>query len=897
MKDKRPNPEDLLEVAEEEARQGENGKLRIYLGAAPGVGKTYSMLEDAQAKRNEGLDVVVGVVESHGRKEIDALLSGLEILSRQMIDYRGMKLTEFDLDAALKRNPGLILIDEMAHTNAPGLRHEKRWQDIKELLDRGIDVYTTVNVQHIESRKDDVAKIIHIHIKESVPDLMFEIADTIELVDLPPEDLLKRLEEGKVYFPQQAELAKVHFFRVGNLIALREIALRYTADRVGADVLLYRRGQGIKHIWPTRDKILVCIGPGESNKLIRSAWRIAKSLNAEWVAVYVDVPRLQSSEEERNRAVHKLRLAEKLGAHTRLIVGVDIVKEIISFAREQNITQIMVWKNSHQTWRDYFKIWKNISSGRRVFTFSSLADKIVRNSGEIDVYVMTGEREVSKLPPAVPLKRQFLWESYVAAVAIVGVATLIDYFLFPILNATNLIMIYFFGVFLVAIYDKMLPTIFTAILSVLVCSFLFLPPYYTFAVFDSSYLLSIALMFFIALTINYYTVISRREATRAGHAERQIARLHSLSRQLATTRGVDKLLNIGVEYIAEILECDVQALLPDDVHLVVRAKSPTEWTLDAKELSVAQWVNDLGQMAGLGTDTLPFSKALYIPLLASRGTIGVLSIRPKSAERLLTPEEMHLLESFAHQLAITIEADLHHDQTKKSELLTETDRVRSGLLKSFSHDLQTPLVSIMGSASTLIEVGPDLEKKKIQQLQSNIFIESDQLNRLINNLLQITNLETQVIQLNKELCSLEDIIFHVLGSPGKKILNRDITVNFPANLPKITVDQGLMQEVMHNLIDNAVKFTPPESLIKIFAVVDRDTLIVSIEDQGPGILGDELNSLFEKFYRGKLVTIERGMGLGLTVCRTLIKAHGGEIWAENRKEGGAAFRFSLPLGD
>ena len=895
MNENRPNPEDLLKVAQQQERQQERGKLRIYLGAAPGVGKTYSMLEDARAKREHGLDIVVGVVESHGRHEIDALLHGLEILPRQIIDYRGMKLTEFDLDKALKRNPGIILIDEMAHTNAPGLRHEKRWQDINELLDHGIDVYTTVNVQHIDSRKDDVAKIIHIPIKESVPDYLFEMADSIELIDLPPEDLLKRLNEGKVYFPQQAELAKEHFFRVGNLIALREMALRYTADRVGEDVLSYRRGQGIKHIWPTREKILVCVGPGESNRLIRSASRIAKSLNAEWTAIYVDVPRLQASEEERNRAIHKLRLAERLGADTRLIVGTDIVKEIMSFAHEQNISQIMIWKNSRQTWRKIFKLWKNVTLGRRGFSFSSLADTIVRQSGEIDVYVMTGGApEEAKEIPITPVPRKFSWRSYLASLGVVLVATLIDYLLFPYLNATNLIMIYFFGVFLVAIYDKALPTIFAALLSILVCSFLFLPPYYAFALENTEYLLSIILLLIIALTINHYTVLSRREANRARDAERRIARLHTLSRQLATMRGVDRLLNIGVEYTGEILNSDVQALLPENGTLKVHAKSATDWALDAKELSVAQWVYDQGQVAGLGTDTLPYSQALYIPLLASQSTMGVLSIRPKE-EKVLTPEKRHLLEAFAHQLAITIEADLHHEQTKKTELQTETNKVRSTLLKSFSHDLRTPLVSIMGAANKLIEVGTDIENQNIQQLHKNIFIESEQLDRLINNLLKMTNFETQSIPLNKEFCSLSELIHFVLDSPSIKMLKRHITVNLPENLPLMPLDSMLIQEVLHNLIDNAVKFTPLATVIEVSAQVVKDRVIVSIEDQGPGLLSDELTNLFDKFYRGKMITVERGMGLGLAVCRTIINAHGGEIWAENRKEGGAAFRFSLPF--
>ncbi len=896
MDEQRPNPEELLKVAQQEERHEELGKLRIYLGAAPGVGKTYSMLEDAQAKREQGLDVLVGVVESHGRQEIDQLLKGLEILPRQIVDYRGMKLTEFDLDGALKRNPGIILIDEMAHTNAPGLRHEKRWQDIKELLDRGINVYTTVNVQHIESRKDDVAKILHIPIKEFVPDSMFELADTIELVDLPPEDLLKRLNEGKVYFPQQAELAKEHFFREGNLIALREIALRYTADRVGEDVLLYRRGQGIKRIWPTREKILVCIGPGESNKLIRSASRIAKSLNAEWTAIYVDVPRMQVSEEERNRAIHKLRLAQRLGADTRLLVGTDIVKELINFAHEHNITQIMIWKSSKKTWHDFFRLWKNITLGRRGFTFSSLADTIVRYSGEIDVYVMTGEPDSKKEYTPVPkfIQRRFSWEGYLVALAVVGVSTMLNFVLYRYLSASDLILSYFYGVFILAIYGRTMPMITAALLSTILCNYLFVFPYYTFAFENPSYLYHALLSFIMALVINQYMVLSRREASRARLAERRIARLHTLSRQLATMRGVDRLLNIGVEYIGEILDCDVQALLLENSSLKVHAKSPTDWELDAKELSVAQWVYDQGRVAGLGTDTLPYSLALYIPLVASEGAIGVLSIRPKGEEKLLTPEKMHLLEAFAHQLAITIEADLHHEQSQKTELQTEANRVRSSIVQSFSKDFRSPLESIMGAANTLIQVGKGLEDNKIQQLHKNIFLESEQLDRLINNLLKIDHYETQKIPINKEFYSLKDLINFVLSSSSIIMLKRQITVNLAENLPLVPVDAMLVQEVIHNLIDNAVKFTPPNTPIDISAQVINDRVVVSIEDRGPGLDTAELSSLFDKFYRGKMITIERGMGLGLAVCRTIVNAHGGEIWAENRKGGGASFRFSLP---
>lgn len=658
MKEKRPSPEELLKIAHKELKEKELGKLRIYLGAAPGVGKTYTMLQDAQMKRQEGLEVLVGVVESHGRKEIETLLKGFEILPRQSVEYRGIQLTEFDLDSALKRNPSLILIDEMAHTNAPGLRHEKRWQDIKELLDRGINVYTTVNVQHIESRKDDVAKIIHTHIKESVPDSMFEIADTIELVDLPPEDLIKRLHEGKVYFPEQIEIAKDNFFRIGNLFALREIALRYTADLVGADVLLYRQGQHIQQIWPTREKILVCVGPGHSNKLIRTAARIANSLQAEWVAIHVDTPWLQTSADDRNRAVEKLRLAEKLGAETRLIVGTDIVKEILAFAQEQNITQIIVWKSTHISWRFLLKNWRTIIPGKHGMTFSSLADKIVRNSGDINVYVMTGEKEEIHRTAPTRKKRNILWEYFFMATGICAATTLIIYLLFPILNIISLIMIYFAGVILVALYGKIWPTIYATLLSGALCLYLFLPPYYVLSISDTGYFFSLVLMLATALIVSYFTMISQRQASRARYAERQIALLHYLTRKLAKTRGIDKLLNIAVTRIAEMLDCEVLALLPHDKVLTVHARSNSGWNLDDKELSVAQWVYELGQEAGLGTDTLPFSQALYVPLSVPQGTIGVLSLRPHTKNQLLSPEQMRLLEAFANQLAVALEAEL-----------------------------------------------------------------------------------------------------------------------------------------------------------------------------------------------------------------------------------------------
>lgn len=879
MSAQRPNPEKLLQRVQVEERKEKRGKLKIYLGAAPGVGKTHEMLHDAQEERAKGLDVVIGVVESHGRKEIEEMLKAFEILPRQTLDYHGKPLLEFDLDAAFKRHPGLILIDEMAHTNAPGLRHTKRWQDIKELLDRGINVYTTLNVQHIESLNDDVAQIIHAPIKETVPDSMIELADTIELVDLPPEALLKRLEEGKVYIPEQAMLAAEHFFRRGNLIALRELALRVTAAHVGTEVLLYRQDEGIKHIWPIRDKILVCVGPKpEAIKLIRAAKRIANSLQAEWLAVYIDTPK--ASENSRNSAIQNLHLAEQLGAKTRVLSGFDIVNEVMNFAREQNVTQIMIWKQIRTRWQDWFR--------------QNLADELVRQSEEIDVYIMTGIASEVKIKKITAREYSIPWKEYLIGISIVTLATVVNFIFYPYLAASNLIMVYLLGVIIVALKGQAGPSILASILSVLAYDFFFIPPFYSFAVSDVQYVFTLIIMLLVTQIISHLTIRIRNQAESARFIQHQTSELYTLSQQLSSQRGVDKLLETGVQFIADAIDGEVLALLPINDQLEIHGNTMSEQALDSKEQGIARWVYELGQMAGFGTDTLSFSKALYLPLLTSHGAIGVLRILPKQ-QPLFPPEKMRFLEACANQIALALEVDRLQEQTKKSELKTETDRVRNTLLQSVSHDLRVPLVSIMAAASMQIEMAKQLKPDENIKLAKNIYLETEQLSRLINNLLQVSYLESDVAKLQKKPSSLYETINTVIKTSTKKLGKRPVNINVSGDLPKISFDNILLQEVFINLIDNAVKFTPPLSSIDITAVVEGDHLLVSVEDHGPGIVTDEVDKLFEKFYRGRLLTTERGLGLGLAICRMIIDAHGGKMWAENRKDGGAVFRFTLPL--
>ena len=880
MEDKRLNPEKLLQRAQAEALKEKHGKLKIYLGAAPGVGKTYEMLHDALAEQAKGLDVVVGVVESHGRGEIESMLKDFEVLPRQIIDYRGKQLLEFDFDAALKRHPGLILIDEMAHTNASNLRHAKRWQDIKEFLDRGIDVYTTLNVQHIESLNDDIAQIIHAPIKETVPDSMIEIADTIELIDIPPDELLKRLQEGKVYIPEQATLAAEHFFRKGNLIALRELALRVTAERVGAEVLLYRQGEGITHIWPIKDKILVCVDPKpESIKLIRAAKRIANSLQAEWIAIYIDTPQLQSSE-IRNNAIQNLHLAEQLGADTRVLTGFDIVKEIMNFAREQNVTQIMIWKHIRKHWQDWFH--------------RNLADELVRHSDEIDVYIMTGVPSEVKPKKNLSLAHPIPWKVYLIAIGIVTLTTMINVLLYPFLAASNLIMVYLLGVTIVALFGRTGPSILASIFSVLAYDFFFTPPFYSFAVSDIEYVFTFIVMLLVTQVISHLTILIRNQAETARLIQHQTSVLYTLSRQLSSTRGIDKLLQTGIQFIANNFDSNVLVLLPVNNHLEIHGKFNAEQTIDIKEQGIAQWVYELGQIAGFGTDTLTFSKALYLPLLTSHGTIGVLRVLPKN-QQLFTPEQMRSLEACANQIALALEVDHLQDIMNKSALHTETNRVRNDLLQTFSHDLRAPLISIIGFASTQIEMAKELKTNEIEKLGRSIYSESEQLSRLINNILQITYLESGSIKLQKQLASLKDTITTVVKMLSQKLGERPLHINVSKDLPNIPFDVTLIQEVFINLIDNAIKFSEDNTPIDITVVLDKENLIVNIEDRGPGIVPDEKDKLFEKFYRGRQITTERGLGLGLAICREIIKAHGGKIWAENRVDDGASFCFTLPL--
>jgi len=878
----RPDPEALLaRVKEEEARQL-RGKLKIFLGAAAGVGKTYAMLEAAREQKADGVDVLVGYAETHGRVETDALLVGLDMLPPRAVDYRGTSLREFDLDAALVRHPALILVDELAHTNAPGSRHAKRWQDVVELLDAGINVYTTMNVQHLETLNDVVAKITGVVVRETVPDSVFEQADDVELIDLPPDELLERFKDGKVYMPDQAQEAVRNFFRKGNLIALRELALRRTAERVDAQMRVYMHEHAIEKSWPTAERLLVCISPGpESARLVRAGKRMADRLGAPWVAAYVETPaQLRLPPEIRDRVTQTLRLAEQLGAETVRLPGQQMSEAILAFAHDRNVTKIVVGKPRR-------RLWTRILIG-------SIVDALVQGSGDIDIYVISADKEQQAVPPA--LGRRAIpsdWAPYGWAMAVVALATGTAWLTLPFFELANLVMVYLLGIVVVATRYGRGPSLVASIASVAALDFFFVPPVFTFAVSDVRYLFTFVVMLVVGLVTSSLAARIRMQAEAARHREQRTAALYAMSRELASTRGLDELLKIAVRHISEVFRSQIIVLLPEPGDNSLVSWTGGQFTLDSNDLGVAKWVHEHHQAAGLGTATLPGATALYLPLQAPRGPVGVLGIRPADRHALDSPDQLHQLETFANQTALAMERAHLADEAQQAQVRVETERLRNSLLSSVSHDLRTPLATITGAATTMLDNTAKLDAKTRQELLESVREEADRLNRLVQNLLEMTRLESGALQLRKEWHPVEEVIGAALSRLGKQLAGRRVDTHVPPDLPLAPIDDVLIEQVLVNLLDNAVKYTPGTSPIRILATSSGEAVTVEVADRGPGLPRGEEDRVFEKFYRG--TTGGRGAGLGLAIAQGIVKAHGGHIWAQNLPEGGVAFLFTLPV--
>jgi len=885
MDDQRPDPEALLKRAQEEQIRESRGKLKIFFGATAGVGKTYSMLQAAHEQLLDGVDAVIGWVETHNRAETRALLQGLEILPPRTVEYHGVTLREFDLDAALTRRPQLILMDELAHSNSPGSRHPKRWQDVQELLGAGINVYTTVNVQHLESLNDVVAQITGIVVRETIPDSILEQADDVELVDLSPDDLLARLKEGKVYVPEQAKEASQNFFKKGNLIALRELALRRTADRVDAEMQTYRRDHSVARTWPAAECILVCVNlKPRGPRLVRTARRMAASLHAKWIAVYVQTSRhLHLPGPERERVAQTLRLAERLGAETLTLSGDHVSQEILNYARKRNVTKIIVGKPVRARWREW--------------VFGSVVSDLVRNSGEIDVYVITGEAGETRALASGVWQRSSNPREYGRAALVVAACSALAWVMFPYFAQSNLVMVYLLGIVVVAIRYGHGPSVLASVLSVVAFDFFFVPPFFTFAFSNPQYLLTFGVMLVIALQISRLTGRIRQQAEVARQRAWRTEVLYSMSRELATTRLVENLTRVASRHIREVFDSQVAVLLPDPArHLVLGSGEENAFTVEERERGVAQWAFEHHEMAGLGTETLRGAGALYLPLLGSRGTVGVLAVKPDQPNGLQSPEQLHLLETFAGQFALAIERALLARDAERSQVQAETERMRNMILSSVSHDLRTPLATITGAASSLLDGGEGIGPGPRQELVQAIYDEAHRLDRQVKNLLDMTRLEAGAVRIQKEWHPIEEVVGAALTRLEARLRGHPVTTQFPPDLPLVRIDGVLIEQVLINLLENALRYTPANSPIELSASeVDR-AILFDVADRGPGLPQGEEQRIFDKFYRVGTAR-EGGVGLGLTICRGIIDAHGGRIWAENRPSGGALFRFTLPLDE
>jgi two-component system sensor histidine kinase KdpD len=888
MTERRPDPDELLARVREEEKQSTRGKLTIFFGAAPGVGKTYTMLEAARLEvENQHTDVVVGVVETHGRYETGSVLIGLELLPRRAVEHRGIMLEEFDLDAALKRHPGLILVDELAHTNGPGSRHPKRWQDVVELLDAGIDVFTTLNVQHLESLNDVVAQITGVVVRETIPDAVFDKAYEVRVVDLPVDELLDRLNEGKVYIADHAAARAVeNFFKEGNLIALRELALRRTAERVEAKMRGYKAAHGIEESWHTGERVLVCISASpNSSRLIRAARRMATSLHAELVGVYVETPAsIRMSAEDRERLAVHMRLVEALGGDPVTLREEDAAAETVRYARKRNVTKIVVGKPTHPRWRDILK--------------RSFLDDLVRQSQEIDVYVISGASGERVRPPRSERRTPGALEAsgYLAGAVVVVSSALVSWFLFGRAQLTDVVMVFLLGVVVVSMRFGYGPSLLAALLSVLTFDFLFVPPYFSFAVTDLSHMTTFCVMLFVALVISHLTKRIRDQADSARGRERRTASLYAVSRELGIASSRAALLEVAARHVREVFYAKVAVLLPkSDRDLEIVHADEGTFSAGDKDLGVAEWAWLNQRVAGAGTDTLPLSRALFVPLLGSRGRVGVLALYPSAESRLDDPDERQLLLTIGGLVGLAIERTELAEEARRASLRMETEQLRNALLSSVSHDLRTPLGVVTGATSALLEENGSMSEATRHELLRTAHEEALRLNRLVRNLLDMTRLEAGALKVHTDLQSLEEIIGSALDRLDDRLRGRPVHTDVPGDLPLVPFDAILIEQVLINLLENATKYTPAGTAIDISARAREKEVEVIVADHGPGVPAQAAERVFDKFYRIREGE-GGGVGLGLTICRGIVSAHGGRIWVEGRPGGGAAFRFTLPRG-
>jgi two-component system sensor histidine kinase KdpD len=879
----RASPEALLALAKKEGR----GHLKIFLGAAPGVGKTYAMLTSARVEKVGGRDVVAGLVETHGRRETEALLEGYEVLPRQSIIYRNQVMKEFDVDAALARRPSLLLVDEYAHTNVPGSKHPKRWQDINELLEAGIDVWTTLNIQHLESLNEVIQQITKVRVRETVPDSVFDKADEIVLVDFPPDELLKRLAEGKVYVQETAERAVQSFFKPQNLTALRELALRRAAERIDSALVDRMQAQAIEGPWAAGERILACIGPDPySLGIVRTAKRLADLMDAPWIAVTVEKPGHPLKEAHRRRVDEALKLAETLGADTSTLVGNDLIAELLRFARFENVTQIVIGRSRGGLIAQLF--------GR------SLPHELVRRADDIAIHVVTGraESESRFRFPRLSLPTDFAIAPYAWSTLVVAIAVLVGEVMTMVTLFPNVSMIFLMAVLFPAVLFGIWPAIYASFLSFLGYNFFFIEPLYTLTVAQPHELF--ALFVFLAVAIITSTLAGRirEQAQTAANRMRATRRLYEFTKKLSALVSLDAITEAAATEINASLGRPTVVLRAEDGVLMLCAAWPPEDALDTASMTAARWAFEKDEPAGSATSTLPIVPWYFVPLRTPRSRVGVLGIGQASADEALDSESRALFDALAEQTAAALERASLAREMVTARTAAETERVRNTLLASISHDFRTPLASILGSATSLLEYGkkltPDTQKDLLVQIKS----EAEGLDEMIRNLLAITRIDAGVLELRQDWVDLREVVERTVSAARRRGAEQKISVNMPDNMPPVRADATLAEQAIGNVVGNAVKHTPPGANVAVDGEVTDDAVVIRVTDDGPGIPAEVLPRVFEKFFRAPSSDAARaegseGTGLGLAIAKGIMEAHGGSISAASPADVGHGTRMIM----
>lgn len=879
----RPDPDVLLAELQRDEAAARRGRLKIFFGACAGVGKTYAMLAAANTLAGEGRDVVVGVVETHGRQETEAQLAGIEQLPRREVVQGGSQFAEFDLDAALARKPSLLLVDELAHSNAPGCRHNKRWQDVEELLAAGIDVWTALNVQHLESLNDIVGQITGIRVRETVPDRVFDAADEVSLVDLPPEELLRRLQAGKVYLPEQAQRAQQNFFRKGNLLALRELALRRTADRVDAQMRAYRNDRAIQPVWQARERLLVCIdAEAGSERLVRRAARLAAKLQADWLAVYVETPALQRLPEQRRQGVLKtLALAQELGAETAVLAGSDLAATLVAYARSRNVSQFVLGAGRRH---GFARLWRPV-----------LASQLARLADDIDTCCValddpTPRESLASQASSLLFDHEtgaHRRRGYAETLIATAIVTALAAGLLNVFDLANVVMVYLLLVVLVSIRYGRPAGILASVTSVLAFDFFFVEPRLSFTVADTQYLFTFGMLLAVALLISQLAARLRFEARVATYRERRTRALYELGRELAGALTVESVLEISQRQLGALFQARIQVFLPTR-----EDELPDEPAEPPFDVGVARWVFSQQEPAGLGTRTLPGNAAYYLPLKAPMRVRGVLALVPVQSALVFLPEQQRLLDACVSQVAQSLER-LHFVEIAQEALVAmSSERLRNGVLSAVSHDLRTPLTTLSGLTGLLADNSLSGEERSelVQAIQGEV----RRMTQQVGNLLEMARLQSGV-QLKHEWQLLDEVVGSALAATDRVLQAHRVELALAPDLPMLHIDAVLIERVLVNLLENAAKYTPAGSTVTLSAQRQADAVRISVSDNGPGLPAGKAERLFEKFTRGQVESSTPGVGLGLAICRTIVEAHGGLLSARQNEPQGAEFSFTLPV--